>query len=98
MHGVGYRFVKQLLDHFHIPPCQVVEAQIDPDPTFPTVSFPNPEEKGVEEPRECHLGVGSCAENGGFPRVAVCDGDGPGRGPFHLCGAIGGGRRRGEGV
>ena len=47
MHGVGYRYVKELLSHFHLPPVEIVESQISPDPTFPTVSFPNPEEKGA---------------------------------------------------
>ena len=47
MHGVGYRYVKELFDHFHLPPVEIVESQISPDPTFPTVSFPNPEEKGA---------------------------------------------------
>lgn len=63
MHGVGYHFVQKLLDHFHIPPCEVVNEQIEPDPTFPTVSFPNPEEKGVENRGNCDIGVESCAEN-----------------------------------
>ena len=47
MHGVGSIYVRDLLEHFHLPPMQVVDVQINPDPTFPTVSFPNPEEKGV---------------------------------------------------
>lgn len=47
MHGVGYRYVQELLTHFHLPPVVTVDAQILPDPTFPTVSFPNPEEKGA---------------------------------------------------
>ncbi|KAM7458444.1 hypothetical protein BLSTO_00796 [Blastocystis sp. subtype 1] len=47
MHGVGGVFVRELLSHFHLPPVRVVQAQLLPDPTFPTVAFPNPEEKGA---------------------------------------------------
>ena len=47
MHGVGYRYVKELLHHFHLPEVAIVKEQINPDPSFPTVSFPNPEEKGA---------------------------------------------------
>ncbi|KNB45321.1 hypothetical protein JH06_1030 [Blastocystis sp. subtype 4] len=47
MHGVGYRYVKELLHHFHLPEVAIVNEQINPDPSFPTVSFPNPEEKGA---------------------------------------------------
>lgn len=47
MHGVGAVFVRELLSHFHLPPVRVVQAQLLPDPKFPTVAFPNPEEKGV---------------------------------------------------
>ncbi|KAL0257799.1 hypothetical protein SLS55_006964 [Diplodia seriata] len=48
MHGVGLPYMTQAVkdlgfgDHMH-----VVEAQAKPDPTFPTVKFPNPEEKGA---------------------------------------------------
>lgn len=47
MHGVGYRYVKDLLHHFDLPEVAIVKEQINPDPSFPTVSFPNPEEKGA---------------------------------------------------
>lgn len=50
MHGVGFKFVNQLIksftpnveENFHF-----VKEQIDSDPAFPTVKFPNPEEKGA---------------------------------------------------
>lgn len=47
MHGVGYRIFKECLDLFHALTWNVVQEQADPDPTFRTVSFPNPEEKGA---------------------------------------------------
>lgn len=48
MHGVGLPYMTQAVkdlgfgDKMH-----VVEAQAKPDPEFPTVKFPNPEEKGA---------------------------------------------------
>lgn len=49
LHGVGLQFMTQTLEAipgaaqaFH-----VVEAQAQPDPEFPTVPFPNPEEQGA---------------------------------------------------
>ncbi|EOD46227.1 putative phosphoglucomutase protein [Neofusicoccum parvum UCRNP2] len=48
MHGVGLPYMQQAVkdlgfgDKIH-----VVEAQAKPDPNFPTVKFPNPEEKGA---------------------------------------------------
>ncbi|KAI5292282.1 Phosphoglucomutase-3, partial [Ascosphaera atra] len=47
MHGVGYRYFNQLCDEFKIKDWAVVEEQKEPDPDFPTVSFPNPEEHGA---------------------------------------------------
>lgn len=47
MHGVGASYVRRIIEFYGLPPLLEVEAQIQPDPTFPTVSFPNPEEKGV---------------------------------------------------
>mmetsp|Transcript_29780 Transcript_29780/g.54533 ORF Transcript_29780/g.54533 Transcript_29780/m.54533 type:complete len:635 (-) Transcript_29780:278-2182(-) len=47
MHGVGYEFAKRSFEVFGLPPFDSVKAQEDPDATFPTVSFPNPEEKGA---------------------------------------------------
>ncbi|OAD08840.1 hypothetical protein MUCCIDRAFT_176147 [Mucor lusitanicus CBS 277.49] len=44
MHGVGTPFAKRAFACFGLPPFEPVEAQILPDPDFPTVAFPNPEE------------------------------------------------------
>lgn len=47
MHGIGHPFAKRVFEVFDLPPFQPVPQQQDPDPTFPTVPFPNPEEKGA---------------------------------------------------
>ncbi len=47
MHGVGYETFAQTLAKAGLPSPIVVEAQRDPDPTFATVNFPNPEEPGA---------------------------------------------------
>lgn len=46
MHGVSHIFVKRAFDTFSFPPFTPVKKQEQPDPEFPTVKFPNPEEKG----------------------------------------------------
>lgn len=49
MHGVGRPWVERAVQTFGIPrdSVSVVAVQADPDPEFPTVVFPNPEEKGA---------------------------------------------------
>ncbi|KAF2268593.1 hypothetical protein CC78DRAFT_378172 [Lojkania enalia] len=48
MHGVGLRPMKKCLESLDMTTNMiVVEAQAHPDPDFPTVKFPNPEEKGA---------------------------------------------------
>jgi phosphomannomutase len=47
MHGVGGRFVVEALDHFGYHGVEPVPEQFTPDGHFPTVAFPNPEEKGA---------------------------------------------------
>jgi len=44
MHGVGTRYVNRTVDAFKIAPLIPVKEQIEADPEFPTVAFPNPEE------------------------------------------------------
>jgi phosphomannomutase len=47
MHGVGGAVVVRAFEAAGLPTPAVVEAQFEPDGTFPTVSFPNPEEPGA---------------------------------------------------
>jgi phosphomannomutase len=47
MHGVGYRWVQEAFAVFQHAAVDAVPAQAQPDPIFPTVKFPNPEEKGA---------------------------------------------------
>ncbi|XP_072041003.1 phosphopentomutase-like [Amphiura filiformis] len=44
MHGVGTRFVQMAVEAFGLPPLVLVKEQVEPDPEFPTVKYPNPEE------------------------------------------------------
>lgn len=44
MHGVGYPFAKRAIDTFGLPAIIPVPEQVEPDPDFPTVVYPNPEE------------------------------------------------------
>ena len=47
MHGVGTRVVRRLVEQAGLPEFVGVSEQLEPDPDFPTVSFPNPEEPGA---------------------------------------------------
>ncbi|GAA5845911.1 hypothetical protein JCM9279_002421 [Rhodotorula babjevae] len=49
MHGVGLPFARSAFSTFAFPSSSflVVPEQAQPDPDFPTVRFPNPEEKGA---------------------------------------------------
>lgn len=47
MHGVGLETVQRVLRAAGLPAPVVVPVQRDPDPDFPTVAFPNPEEPGA---------------------------------------------------
>lgn len=49
MHGVGGEFALDALALSGIDDVHVVEAQFAPDPDFPTVAFPNPEEPGATD-------------------------------------------------
>ena len=47
MHGVGWATVERVVEQAGFDPLVPVEAQQHPDPRFPTVDFPNPEEPGA---------------------------------------------------
>jgi phosphomannomutase len=47
MHGVGWETAARVFEAAGFARPHVVAAQIDPDPTFHTVAFPNPEEPGA---------------------------------------------------
>ena len=47
MHGVGARTLRELTRAAGFPPAHEVPEQAEPDPDFPTVAFPNPEEPGA---------------------------------------------------
>ncbi|RJU01654.1 phospho-sugar mutase [Arthrobacter frigidicola] len=47
MHGVGGRTARSVLHTAGFENVTMVERQAEPDPDFPTVSFPNPEEPGA---------------------------------------------------
>lgn len=46
MHGVSDSAMSKAFQLFGFPKYTPVLAQQNPDPEFPTVKFPNPEEKG----------------------------------------------------
>jgi phosphomannomutase len=47
LHGVGGSLVSRAVAACRFPPAHVVAEQANPDPRFPTVPFPNPEEPGA---------------------------------------------------
>jgi phosphomannomutase len=47
MHGVGGDVVASVVRRAGFPAAHVVTEQADPDPDFPTLAFPNPEEPGA---------------------------------------------------
>ncbi|SDS26593.1 phospho-sugar mutase [Microterricola viridarii] len=47
MHGVGWETTRSVLAAAGFALPHPVDAQIEPDPAFPTVAFPNPEEPGA---------------------------------------------------
>lgn len=47
MHGVSNAFMERAFPSFGFAPFTAVKEQASPDPEFPTVKFPNPEEKGA---------------------------------------------------
>lgn len=57
MHGVSDAYVKRAFEVFGFSPYIPVKEQQQPDPEFPTVRFPNPEEKGALVRRTFHYRV-----------------------------------------
>ena len=47
MHGVGTETVQRVFNHAGFATLILVDEQCTPDPDFPTVAFPNPEEQGA---------------------------------------------------
>jgi phosphomannomutase len=47
LHGVGVEVMREVLTAAGFPRLQAVAEQAEPDPAFPTVAFPNPEEPGA---------------------------------------------------
>lgn len=47
MHGVGNAIVRKVMKSIGFPPFIETDSQAQPDPDFPTVKFPNPEEQGA---------------------------------------------------
>jgi len=69
VHGVGRRMIDVTFADFGFRPPIVPEEQAAPDPSFPTTSFPNPEEAGV-------LDISMrCAEKNGAKLVFANDPD-----------------------
>jgi phosphomannomutase len=47
LHGVGGSLVERVVEACQFPAAHVIAEQANPDPRFPTVPFPNPEEPGA---------------------------------------------------
>jgi len=82
LHGVGLETVLAAFERAGFAPPQVVAEQAEPDPDFPTVSFPNPEEPGA---LDLLLGLSASADvaiasDPDADRIAVVVGDRPLRG------------------
>lgn len=76
MHGVGGALLRDLLAQAGHDDVHVVAEQQDPDPDFPTVGFPNPEEAGatdlLQQKMEAVGAVVGLALDPDADRVAVC--------------------------
>lgn len=46
-HGIGYPYILDMFKRFNLPKPIPCEEQCEPDPAFPTLPFPNPEEAGA---------------------------------------------------
>lgn len=62
LHGVGLIFMKQVATILHLEDnMQIVLSQADPDPEFPAVPFPNPEEKGALDVAKAEAEQNGCS-------------------------------------
>jgi phosphomannomutase len=82
LHGVGLEMLLAAFQRAGFPPPDVVAEQAQPDPDFPTVSFPNPEEPGALDlllalSADADVAIASDPD---ADRVAVAVGDRPLRG------------------
>ena len=83
MHGVSDSPMSKAFPLFGLPKYIPVEAQQQPDPEFPTVKFPNPEEKGlcIEIPRKTALIIyafvltGISRGSGEYTMLSLCMGE-----------------------
>ncbi|MHA7665487.1 phospho-sugar mutase [Mycolicibacterium sp. HS_4_1] len=66
MHGVGGALAVDVLNRAGIADIRAVATQFDPDPDFPTVTFPNPEEPGATD-----LLLALAAETGAEVAIAL---------------------------
>lgn len=65
MHGVGDAWAQRAFRCFSLPPFLSVGCQREPDPEFPTVAFPNPEEPGaLKEAMNLAEAKGTCFSPG----------------------------------
>lgn len=60
MHGVGHPFAVRAFETFKLAPFLAVPSQCDPDPNFPTVPFPNPEERGALDEAKAFAAKNGC--------------------------------------
>jgi phosphomannomutase len=79
MHGVGFPFAERVFQEFGLPPFEAIPAQNDPDFEFPTVPFPNPEEKGALDIAKAFATDNNCdivlANDPDADRLAVAEKD-----------------------
>ena len=87
MHGVGGKWIKKAFSLFHPNSLEAggalqllcVPNQYEPDPMFPTVSFPNPEEKGALDASMAYAAENGCdfivANDPDADRLAVAEWD-----------------------
>ena len=77
MHGVGHAFAVRVFETFQLSPFVSVPSQQEPDPNFPTVTFPNPEEPGALNAAMQHALQNNCpivvANDPDADRLAVAE-------------------------